>query len=423
MNVGDQVLSRRSIEALRAGVPNRDAVRHLGCSQPQIEQKFRNILAELPRGLEANEQVPGLLLTGDFGSGKSHLLQYLEHLALRESFVVSKIVISKETSLANPGHVYRAAIEEARVEDRIGPALEVVSRLLRQRFNQPPYAEFYQWAVAADSRLSPHFPASLYVFERGGDEAVSHQMIRFWSGDPLRNTELRNVLKQMGAGSMYALQRLPKERELALQRFRFATRMMAAAGYKGWILLIDETELVRYYSYKTRARAYAELARWLGGLSDAEDGVYPGLAVVATIINTFDEQQLNGNDDINYIPNKLRSTGREDDALLATQAERGMRLIRDRREPLSRLDRDQVERTFREVRRLYSTAFAWPAPDIDIGYTGLASEVMRRLVRPWITEWDLLRLYPESKPELERTPLPPITFGADDPDIQASADQ
>ena len=36
-----QVTYRRAIEALRAGVPNRDAVRALGCEQSAIEDRFR----------------------------------------------------------------------------------------------------------------------------------------------------------------------------------------------------------------------------------------------------------------------------------------------------------------------------------------------------------------------------------------------
>ena len=38
------VQQRRAIEALRAGVPNRDAVRALGSAQPHIEERFVKLL-------------------------------------------------------------------------------------------------------------------------------------------------------------------------------------------------------------------------------------------------------------------------------------------------------------------------------------------------------------------------------------------
>ena len=79
---------RRAIEALRNGVPNRDAVRVLGCNQPEVESRFKEQLAAMASATEADTQVPGMLVAGGFGTGKSHLLEYLEHLALSENFVV-----------------------------------------------------------------------------------------------------------------------------------------------------------------------------------------------------------------------------------------------------------------------------------------------------------------------------------------------
>ena len=44
VTAGGYVEQRRAIEALRAGVPNRDAVRVLGCDQPRIEERFKKQL-------------------------------------------------------------------------------------------------------------------------------------------------------------------------------------------------------------------------------------------------------------------------------------------------------------------------------------------------------------------------------------------
>ncbi|HEY8744534.1 MAG TPA: hypothetical protein VIU62_15675, partial [Chloroflexota bacterium] len=64
---------RRAIEALRAGVPNRDAVRALGSNQQSIEEKFRQQLEAASADVARDAQSGGLLVAGDFGSGKSHL--------------------------------------------------------------------------------------------------------------------------------------------------------------------------------------------------------------------------------------------------------------------------------------------------------------------------------------------------------------
>src|SRR3989337_390071 len=99
MNSDDQVKHRRAIEALRSGVPNRDAVLALGCTQPEIEKMFRQRLQDAKQGLvdgsktygmlvESTEPPPpppppppgafpvdgskthGMLVAGDFGTGK-----------------------------------------------------------------------------------------------------------------------------------------------------------------------------------------------------------------------------------------------------------------------------------------------------------------------------------------------------------------
>jgi len=51
MNVDQKIQHRRAIEALRSGVPNRDAVLALGCKQPTIEEKFRAQLQAAKEGL------------------------------------------------------------------------------------------------------------------------------------------------------------------------------------------------------------------------------------------------------------------------------------------------------------------------------------------------------------------------------------
>ena len=74
MGTTTQVSSWRAIEALRAGVPNRDAVQALGMgtAQPNIDARFRQMLGELQRGLSTDETADGMVVAGDFGAGKSH---------------------------------------------------------------------------------------------------------------------------------------------------------------------------------------------------------------------------------------------------------------------------------------------------------------------------------------------------------------
>ena len=96
------VARRRAVEALRSGVPSWDAVTVLGSGQPEAEDRFTALLDRMAEPGLSDAWPRGLLFGGGFGSGKSHLLTHLGHLAMSSGFVVSTVVISKETPLHDP---------------------------------------------------------------------------------------------------------------------------------------------------------------------------------------------------------------------------------------------------------------------------------------------------------------------------------
>src|SRR5439155_21727609 len=181
--------ARRAIEALRAGVPNRDAVRALGSVQYHVEHEFWRRLQGAGEEFAQGVQSPGLLIAGDFGAGKSHLLAYLQHLALQQHFVCSTVVISKETPLYDPAKLYRAALEGAAVPGRTGAALAEIAESLD--FAIPRFQEFSRWAHQQESGLNSRFPATVFLFERVNDAEILDRIISLWAGDPLNVSELR----------------------------------------------------------------------------------------------------------------------------------------------------------------------------------------------------------------------------------------
>src|SRR5665213_4013947 len=104
---GGKFAARSAIEALRAGVPNPYSVRALGCEQPRVELEF---IQQLETPAHAGR---GLVIRGDFGTGKSHTLEYLREIALERKFVCSQLYISKETPLHDPVKLFQAAAESA----------------------------------------------------------------------------------------------------------------------------------------------------------------------------------------------------------------------------------------------------------------------------------------------------------------------
>ena len=389
----DRLACRRAIEALRNGVPNRDAVRILGSTQPHAEGRFETLLREA-EDEHAAAAGRGLLISGEFGTGKSHLLEHFEHLALERNFVCSRVAVSKETPFYDLARMFRSAVDHGTVPGgKVGLMVDEIGHGLNQDTDR--YARFFRWANDDDNGLHRIFPATLMVHERLGEPDTLSAIRWFWSGDKIAVGEVKKGLRQIGQQRSYTF-RAPKLKELPPQRLRFVLEMVKAAGYRGWVVLIDELELIGSYSVLQRARSYAELARWMGETPDH----YPGLVVVAAITEDFAQAILDAKKDRDKVPERLRGRG-ELDALRWVEA--GMRWLDSRRTGLHEVSPPEVETAVEKIRRIYGTAYDWPAPPAAPTPPGAAGyqKRMRYKVRAAITTWDLQRLHPDAKPDLE----------------------
>ena len=403
---------RRALEALRNGVPNRDAVKLLGCNQPEAESRFVELLAKAADADSPPEDALGMLVSGDFGAGKSHLLTYLEQLALARGFVCSRVAVSKETPLYDLGKVFKSAVENGRIPERRGRLIEELGQSLD--FDSAAYARLYEWAnrAAVGGVLSPMFPASLMVYERLNTDLDLHWDIeRFWAGERINISRVKDGLRQIGQYRNYSFG-APKAAELPPQWLRFATQLIKGARCRGWVVLLDEIELIGSYSLLQRGRAYAELARWMGRAAGEKN---PGLVVVGTVSGDFAAAVISpdGKKDRDYVGPKLTS-GRYRE--LAPRAETGMRLLEEAcLQELGRPPESAVRATLEKLRQIYVEAYGWDAPTLssDVGGDSHRHR-MRYRVRAAINEWDLRRLYPGATPQIEGEEYhPPYTEDKD----------
>jgi hypothetical protein len=384
------VARRRAVEALRAGVPSRDAVAVLGTGQAAIEDRVGALLAAAQDG-----RAGGVLLGGGFGAGKSHLLEHLGRLALDQGFVVSRVVISKEIPLHDPVKVFQAAAASAVKAGYGGPA--IAEAAAEVDLDARGYGELRLWAASPAANLNERFPATLTLFARHRDRdgEFADAIVRFWSGDPMAVPELRRRMREIGEPRVV----LPpvSVRELGGQRLRFAAKLLKAAGCAGWLILFDEVELIGRYSLQQRAKSYAELARWVRG----EHGA-PGLPLAAVLAMTddFEAAVITGKGDREQVGQKLRAKETAEAGDLASAAEQGMRIIDREMMLLAPPDAAELDQAYARLKQLHADAFGWTPPDV-IGLERLGATRMRQYVRAWINEWDLVRLDSDYRPATE----------------------
>ncbi len=388
---------RRAIEALRNGVPNSDAVRALGCGQPEAEKRFQALLASVAAGSDAAKKSAGMLVSGEFGSGKSHLLAHLEHIALSEGFVCSRVAISKETPLHDLNKVLHAAVDKAIVPGRKGRLIDELD-LLSKRHSER-YGEFYGWVFnETENRDSLHgiFLASLIAYMDSQDFDLKSRIEGFWAGDRIAVSQIKAGLREIGKRQFTGF-RIPRAADLPPQRLRFLIELIKGVGYKGWVVLLDELELLASFSILQRGRSYAELARWL------RHARVPGLLAVGAVTLEFAELVISPQgrkQDWDKVP--LRLLSRPRDEPIVDSAQYGMRQLQEACLPLRQPTDEEVQSAIDVLRQLYSEAYGWSAPELSArtGGVGLQNR-MRYKIRAAINEWDLLRLVPGAEPETQ----------------------
>jgi len=369
--------------------------------QTEVQDHFESLL----KSTFDDGKPTGLLLAGDFGTGKSHWLERLEHLAREQNFICSRIVLNKETPLHDLKKLYRAAVEAAHAPHKKGPALIEIAHTYNAD-NMPEYYNFREWAENKEG-LDPRFVTTLHIFERSMDDEIRQKVLAEWTGYPLKVGDLKSILKGMGE-AIYSPKKTPKtylgvpldteqknsfhvgriQNDNLHLRFEFMARFFQSAGYTGWVILLDEAEMISRYSLRQRGKAYAHLAQLLG--RDKTTRI-PGVISAFTITNDYSGQVLHGRkNDIVSIPAKV--SGTKDDALVEP-AELGMAAIESSTLPLRPPTADELNTIYDTTRQLYSEAYNWSAPDLTNRREYAGSTGLRQYLREWINSWDLRRLY------------------------------
>ena len=393
---GDKLQKRRAIEALRNGVPNRDAVKLLGCSQREAETRCDELLDRVADGGDPGDR-GGMVVQGDFGAGKSHLLRHLEQHALGRGFVCSMVVISKETPLHNLHSMFSSAVDSAVAPDHQGRLIEELALATKQ--DSEAYGRFFGWVAneVERGRLNGIFRASLIAYETSQDVELKGKIESFWSGGRLNAAELKRGLRQIGRRDACAF-KTPRLADLPPQRLRFLLEMIKGVGYQGWLVLLDEIELIGNYTPLQRGRAYAELARWL---RLGKGNEYPGLICIGTVTGDYADVYISPEGrkkDFDAIGPKLRARPKLE--AFAPLAEEAMGFLESDCLTLAPPSRDEEESALGVLRQLYSEAYGWDAPAARPirNAVGLQRR-MRYKVRSAINEWDLQRLAPGARPD------------------------
>jgi hypothetical protein len=379
----------RVIEAFRTGVPSTSSVRMLGSEQAEIESAFNQSLINARTSVKET----GFLIEAGFGCGKSHLLATLQEKALSKGYACSIVTVSKEMTLANVVDVFANALRELRLPGRSvgGSCAEFIDQL---RFDSRSFSELLIRYTDDAHPVDALFGASLQLFERYQSQAdVIDSIIDFWDGGRCLLSNMKRDLKAVNLPYLHLRQ--PAESKMGLARIQFVTNLLIASGMAGWVILIDEGEMIAKLGAIGRARSYTNLASLLGAA-----GFYnvSGLVAIAAITIDLWRVLLDERNDREVLGRVVARNHPE----LAEAASRALDFLfsENRRFELPPPDRSDVANLQERLAQIYQIAYPNALTPLAITEDDFGSRNIRSFTKEWITDWDLRRQYPGYEPQL-----------------------
>ena len=246
--------ARHIIEALRSGIPSRAVGQYFSEARPRIMKEISDRLDQVCDQGKSN----GMIISGKYGEGKTHLLNTVFNLAHSNSMVVSYLSLSKETPMDKLYLVYQKIIRNTYLPMRRQPGF--MHELEKVSANSPIANEMLLYAAKQLETDKLYYLFRSYLNTEDSDEKFLLQADM--EGDFIANAPLKKIYRRIFNQPVKYNTNFTKTRHCG-DYFSFMSHLFLQMGYHGWVILIDETELMGRLGKKARLNAYRNMAQFL----------------------------------------------------------------------------------------------------------------------------------------------------------------
>lgn len=246
--------ARHIIEALRSGIPSRAVGQYFSEARPKIMKEISNRLDMVCEECKST----GLIVSGKYGEGKTHLLNTVFNLAHSNNMVVSYLSLSKETPMDKLYLVYQKVIQNTYLPLRQQPGF--LHELEKISANSPIAQEMLLYAAKQLETDKLYYLFRSYLNTEDSDEKFLLQADL--EGDFVANAPLKKIYRRIFNQPAKYNVTFSKTKHCA-DYFSFMSHLFTQMGYHGWVILIDETELMGRLGKKARLKAYRNMAYFL----------------------------------------------------------------------------------------------------------------------------------------------------------------
>lgn len=246
--------ARHMIEALRSGVPSRAVGQYFSGARPKIMKEISDHLDQVCEQGKSS----GMVICGKYGEGKTHLLNTVFNLAHSNNMVVSYLSLSKETPMDKLYLVYQKLIQSTYLPQREQPGF--LSELDKISAKSPTANEMLLYAAKQLETDKLYYLFRSYLNTEDADEKFLLQADL--EGDFVANASLKKIYRRIFNQPVKYNVNFTKTKHCR-DYISFMSHLFTQMGYKGWAILIDETELMGRLGRKARLNAYRNMAGFL----------------------------------------------------------------------------------------------------------------------------------------------------------------
>lgn len=246
--------ARHIIEALRSGVPSRAVGRYFSEARPLLMKEIIGNLNEVhDEGVSK-----GMIVSGKYGEGKTHLLNTVFSLAQANNMVVSFLSLSKETPFDKLYLVYQKVVNNTYLPKSIQPGFS--KELERLTPNSPITSEMLLFAARQLETDRLYYVLRSYL--NTDDQEEQFLLQTDLEGDFIANVQIRKIYRRIFQEKIAFTTNFVKTKHCR-DYFAFLSHLFRQLGYDGWVIMFDEAELMGRLGKKARMKAYANMADFL----------------------------------------------------------------------------------------------------------------------------------------------------------------
>jgi adenosylhomocysteinase len=274
------IKARKVLEALRCGSVPTEGTSLISTGLEAIKGAFDQ---ELKKAIQGESSYKFVI--GHYGSGKTFAASSLKEMAFHRNMLVSTLTISQENPFHKLEDLYKGLLRRLRLPDQ--PEVSALTIVMEEWLiaQEEHLCQLYQLDKNKDKDLLNEFMSqrlkevfhSLGQMDSSFSRAISaYYRARYQKDEVLANASLGWIKGEKVRADTKKFMEVKGEvdRQQVLIFMQAMLKMMKAASYKGWVILIDEMETILRLRTKTlRQMAYDNL-RYL--LDEIMQNRFPG---------------------------------------------------------------------------------------------------------------------------------------------------